>query len=276
VRGEHSFGAGRFRSGDLFGRVTPELLIDSIDTLVVCPRVVPLSRLGLPARQPLGGLVAPSWLFDDPSRLAGVRDYRPEDGLRRIHWAASARTQRLQTKVYQPTTSRKLMILLNVTSTGGPEWRPAYDAEALEMTIMTAASLAAWGQAHGYQVGLATNGMHRLARPPVRFDPSSATDHSVRLQEALGRLIPLSSQRFERLLPDESRRLTAGTAVVVLTPGLTAPTVAALIGIRRRGHPLALVLTGWQSPELPLDGIVVRRVGRPDTWRELSALAIAG
>jgi uncharacterized protein (DUF58 family) len=276
TRGEHSFGPVRLRTGDLFGLVSRELELEPIDTLVVYPREVPLSRAGLPARQPLGSLAARSWLFDDPSRLIGVRDYRPEDGPRRIHWAASARTQRLQTKVYEPSTDHQLMILLNVTSAAGPDWRLSFDPDVLELAIMTAASIAAWGQARGQPVGFATNGLHRLARPPIRIEPSASAEHFARLRELLGRLLPLSYQRFEQLLAAEGRRLTYGTTAVVVAGGLSPPAAATLRSLRRRGHPVALILTGWQGLAQPLDGVVVRRVGPPDGWRRLSALAIGG
>jgi uncharacterized protein (DUF58 family) len=82
----------RLRTGDLFGLVSRELDLDLTSVLVVYPRVVPVTALGLPARQPIGERRTRSWLFEDPSRLVGVREHRPGDSLRRIHWAASART----------------------------------------------------------------------------------------------------------------------------------------------------------------------------------------
>jgi uncharacterized protein (DUF58 family) len=107
-RGEHVFGPVRIRSGDLFGFVVWERELPTEEQLIVYPRVLPLERLGLPACQPLGALRTQSWLFEDVSRIAGSREHRPGDGLRRIHWPASVRTQRLQTRLYEPTTSHKL------------------------------------------------------------------------------------------------------------------------------------------------------------------------
>ncbi|HEX5417434.1 MAG TPA: DUF58 domain-containing protein, partial [Chloroflexota bacterium] len=174
ARGEHVFGPARLRTGDLFGLITRELELESVDTLVVYPRVVPITALGLPARQPLGDLKVASWLFEDPSRLAGVREYRPRDSLRRIHWAASARSQRLQVKIYEPTTTHRLVIFLNLHTTAD-WWGFAYDADVLELAITTAASLATWALGEGYQVGIETNGMHRygsrFVRVPSAGDP---------------------------------------------------------------------------------------------------------
>jgi uncharacterized protein (DUF58 family) len=46
----------------------------------------------------------------------GIRPYHPEDGFRRIHWPATARTGELQVKVFQPVTARVMVICLNVST----------------------------------------------------------------------------------------------------------------------------------------------------------------
>jgi uncharacterized protein (DUF58 family) len=276
ARGEHQFGPVRLRTGDLFGLVRRELVLEQLDTLVVCPRLVPLSRAGLPAQQPLGSLRASNRLFEDPSRLAGIRDYRPEDGPRRIHWPASAHAQRLQSKVYEPTSSHKLLICLNVTSLDGPVWNPSYDPDVLELNIMTAAAVASWAQLRGHQVGLATNGLHLFSPRPARVEPSAAVDQAIQLQDALGRLQPVATLPFERILADELRRLTFGSSVVVVSAVLTPPVASALLALRRRGHRTLLILAGRSSPPPPLDGVVIRRVGPPEAWRQLPELALDG
>jgi uncharacterized protein (DUF58 family) len=275
-RGEHQFGPVRLQTGDLFGLVRRELVLDQFDTLVVCPRVVPLGQAGLPAHRPLGDLRARNWLFEDPSRLAGTRDYRPEDGQRRIHWAASAHAQRLQTKVFEPAISHKLLICLNLTTTADPIWVPTYNPDLLELAIMTAASLASWGQLRGYQVGLSTNGMHLFDPFPVRIEPSASVDQSTRLQDALGRLQPIAMQPFDEILADESRRLAYGTSVVVVSAVIPTPLVLTLMALRRRGYPVTLVLAGPTSPQPALDGLAVRRVGPAEAWRELAELTLDG
>src|ERR1035437_5409231 len=81
VRGEHVFGPTRLRPGDLFGLVTRETERDETESIVVYPRVVPLTALGLPAFQPLGDRRSQSWLFEDASRIVSVRELRPGDSM---------------------------------------------------------------------------------------------------------------------------------------------------------------------------------------------------
>ncbi len=272
ARGEHLVGPVRLRSGDLFGFVTVERTAELVDSFVVYPRVVPLTRLGMPARHPLGDLRAQSWIFEDVSRLAGAREQRPGDGLRRVHWPASARTQRLQTRVYEATTSHKLMILLNLATGGEAGSDYGYDPDVLELGITTAASVAQWGLDQGYQVGLRSNGRHRESRRSVAVESGRDNVHLERILLALGRLQPLQSQHFETLLAEEARRLPFGVTLVTVTAALTPAVAQGLLGLRRHGYPVAVLLTGRQGDGASLEGITVRRVGPPEAWREMAVL----
>ncbi|HYU18353.1 MAG TPA: DUF58 domain-containing protein, partial [Chloroflexota bacterium] len=76
-----------------------ELLVDA--RLIVYPRIAPLEQLGFRSWLPQGDRALRTVLLDDPLRPIGVRDYRPGDPLRRVHWKASARRQQLQIKVLE-------------------------------------------------------------------------------------------------------------------------------------------------------------------------------
>ena len=273
TRGEHVFGPARLRTGDLFGFITRESDPETVDTLVVYPRVVPITSLGLPAHQPLGNLKVASWLFEDPSRLAGVREYRPRDSLRRIHWAASARSQRLQVKIYEPTTTHRFVIFLNLHTTAD-WWGFSYDSDALELAITAAASLATWALAEGYQVGVETNGMHRYGSRFVRVPSAGDPEHASRILDALGRLQPFAVHAFATTIQEGARRLPYGATVVAVTAALTPEMTAELIALRRRGYPVAAVLTGPAAAPDSLDGIVIRRVGPPEVWRTASEISL--
>src|SRR5205823_7547518 len=144
----------------------------------------------------------------------------------------------------------------------------------LELTIMTAASIAAWGFERRYQVGLATNGMHRMSWTRLGLEPSGDPAQPSRLLETLGRLQRVAIRPFERTLAEEVRRLAFGTTVVVVSALLTPLMAATLLAIRRRGHPVTVVLTGRQAEYPRLEGIVMRRTGPPQAWREHPALVL--
>jgi uncharacterized protein (DUF58 family) len=117
ARGYHNFGPATLRTGDVFGLTTKEVDIPHEDYLLVYPKIVPFERLALPASNPFGDTpLRREWLFEDPMRTVGIRDYRPGDSPRRMHWKATARApdQTLQVKLFEPTTTHRLHILLNI------------------------------------------------------------------------------------------------------------------------------------------------------------------
>ncbi|HEX9015121.1 MAG TPA: DUF58 domain-containing protein [Chloroflexota bacterium] len=273
ARGEHLFGPAKLHSGDLFGFALCDRTVESRDSLVVYPRVVPLERLGLPANNPLGDIRAQSWIFDDPSRVAGAREYRPGDSMRRVHWPATARSGRLQTRLYEATTAHKLGVFLNVSAGEGPAWTYGFDPDVLEFSIVVAASVVAWGLDRGYQVGLYSNGLHRGAGG-VSIDPASSPRQMEAVLLALARLEPIAGERFEDLLDRESRRLPFGMTAIVVSPGLSEGDIGALRQLRGVGHGLVAVLTGRGVAAASVPGVLVRRAGPPDGWRSMPAVRV--
>jgi hypothetical protein len=53
---------------------------------------VALEGYNLSSRRPIGEIRLAHRLFEDPTRMAGVRPYQQGDPLNRIHWRATART----------------------------------------------------------------------------------------------------------------------------------------------------------------------------------------
>jgi len=78
--------------------------------------VVDLQQLIFPAEHPSGEARGRRPLFQDTTRFVGHREYRPSDPMKHIDWKASARLQRLQTKVFEPVVSLNVLIALNGTT----------------------------------------------------------------------------------------------------------------------------------------------------------------
>ena len=101
-RGVLAFGPVKLHAGDLFGFGRQERVIEQTDELVVYPRVVPVTALGLPASYPFGDAATRRRITDDPLRITGARSYVPGDNPRYLHWKATARHGELQTKTFAP------------------------------------------------------------------------------------------------------------------------------------------------------------------------------
>ena len=135
--------------------------------MIVYPKIVALRDLGFPSQSPFGTLPSRERIFEDPTRIQGVRDYQPGDSLRRMDWKTSARVGSLQVRRYEPAIALETAILLNLNRR-----RLCADGAvpATEMGIVVAASVAVHLVEKRQAVGLATNG-----RDPLRCGEARAT-----------------------------------------------------------------------------------------------------
>lgn len=259
-RGLYRLDTVSLRSGDLFGLYTRHEDRPLSTQLFVYPRMVPLPELGLPARYPFGDARAQNTLLDDPVRSAGVRDYRPEDPFKRIHWKATARRQELQVRVFERTTTQTLAIFMNI-ETFLYYWEGIEPARA-EWAITVAASLARFADEQRYSIGLYTNAAVLESGEAIRIQPGRSPHQLVRILEALARLLVLPVQGFHELVQSESGHLPWGSTIVVVTPIVPEFLEVILLRLKERGHKVVLcALT--PKPPAPLPGIITYHLPLP-------------
>ena len=81
---------------------------------LVYPRVTSLGRELKSSPFKPGEIEQKQSLFLDAFQPIGTRDYIPTDRFDQIHWTASARMQKLQTKEFLPVSSQNVVFMLNV------------------------------------------------------------------------------------------------------------------------------------------------------------------
>jgi uncharacterized protein (DUF58 family) len=252
-RGYYTVGPLSARAGDLFGIVRRELNWSEAPHLIVYPRVVPLQRLGLPTYSPLVALPARTPLFEDPSRVMGVRDYRRGDSPRRMHWTATARTGRLLVKQYQPAIARETLICLDLDE---GDYARERRFEAPELAIVAAASLANHVVVReGLPVGLLTAAHDPLAGERARFalPPRPERAQLLHLLEILARVEVAPGDDFVALLRRARATLSWGATIAVITGRESDDLRDALLELRRGGFAVALILV--QADPAPGGGI---------------------
>ncbi len=104
MRGYYQVGPMVLETGDLFGLHRRFRIVADPVYILVYPKVIPLPGYDLASRRPIGEIRLTHRLFEDPTRIAGVRAYQPGDPLNRVHWSATARTGVLHSKVYDAST----------------------------------------------------------------------------------------------------------------------------------------------------------------------------
>lgn len=258
-RGYHQLGPASIRSADLLGLFPHQHEDTVMDHLVVFPRVFTLEELGFPADRPFGEQKGRNRLFEDPRRIAGIRDYQPGDPLRRIDWKATARAGDLQSKVYEPSATRQFYVLLNV-DTLVHSWE-GYLKDDLEHMVSTAASIAVWAAGERYPVGLLANGSFPEADRPIRLPPSQASDQITRILEALAMVQPLTTSDLAEVVFRERGRITAGSTIILVASLIPEPLAAAMHRLADEGHHVFVVATSERVDRDAIAGLPVRYVG---------------
>src|SRR5690606_14260702 len=112
-RGYYQIGPIVLETGDLFGLHRRHRILAEPHYLLVYPRVVAIPNYDIASRRPIGEVRMTHRLYEDPTRIAGVRKYQAGDPLNRVHWRATARTSTLHSKVYEPSSVAGATLLLD-------------------------------------------------------------------------------------------------------------------------------------------------------------------
>jgi uncharacterized protein (DUF58 family) len=270
-RGVYTFGPADITSGDIFGFGQRHASIEEQDRLIVYPKVVPVERLGLPSQKPAGELAAQRKIVEDPLRMATVREYVPGDSIRYIHWKNTARLNQLQTKVFDPSASPVLTLLIDVQTVHNPY---GFVPEYLELIISATASIAVHALDQRQAVGLYANGGPSGASCWTSVAPGRSPGQGAQILAALAplsgfRLLPLY-QLLRRAMP----ALPYGCTAVVITARPVEQNLVSLLTLQDAGHPTVLLTVGDQEPEIPAVFDTFHLGGR-DAWRRLETLELA-
>jgi uncharacterized protein (DUF58 family) len=154
-RGVYRIGPPHAKVGDFFGFFLRDKILRESLEVIVYPRIVPLASFCLTRRDFFGASGAKSPV-QDPVYILGTRDYQHWRPARYIHWKASARHNRLQEKVCEPTEREKVLLAVDVD-----QFHRNNAEEDFERTLEIVASLAVRLDEEGCAVGLVTNGIVR-------------------------------------------------------------------------------------------------------------------
>ena len=218
-----------------------------------------MARLDLPSLYPLGETTAGRRIFEDPTRVIGVRDYSPRDSRRHIHWKASARRQELQVKVFEPTTTFKVAIFLAVDTFR----QVPGDNEDLELGISTAASIANYLIDKHSSVGLFVNSRLADSGQPVTLLPGGGTGRLIEILEALAKVTPAPSGPFEEFLPAERARLPWGTTFLFVVGAPAASFEVLLAGLSENGYRPVVIQIGGGEEVKSTGDVAWQHVSRP-------------
>jgi uncharacterized protein (DUF58 family) len=267
-RGYYQLGPLVAETGDVFGLYRRYRVLSEPNFLLVYPDVVPLSGFDSASRRPIGEVRMTHRLFEDPTRIAGVRSYQQGDPLNRIHWRATAGTGLLHSKVYEPSTVAGATILLDFHE---KSFDPQDEPVRSELAVTAAASIAGAISQLGQQVGLVTNGRdaadrirregwsHEQLRTRRQAQAATMLDESARLQpqivptrrssvqlghilETLARVEKTDGLEFPQLVRETASRIPHSATVIAILTKVTPQTAIALGSLRQRGMMVTAII----------------------------------
>jgi uncharacterized protein (DUF58 family) len=253
-RGYHAYGPATITTGDGFGLFRRKARTSQQDRVIVYPRLYSVAELRLPAKNPLGERASDLHLFEDPLRTVGIREWQPDESLRRVHWKATARHQQMLSRVYEPSEEPQTLIFLNVATL--PRHWQGNIPELQERAISVAASLAALCTEWRLPVGLIANGFLPGSDQPIRVLPGRSPNQLVRILELLAAITPFATRPIEEMVWREAPRLPWGATLIVVTAITHDELLAALLDLNRAGRQIVLFTLAEQPPTRQLQGIL--------------------
>jgi uncharacterized protein (DUF58 family) len=152
-------------SGAPFGVAEARRAVPAAGRTIVYPRVVPVSSTAfLNGALGQGDERARQLRRGGDREFLGLREYRPGDSMRHVHWPSTARTGSLMVREFEQDQVPRLGILVDTWSDAGVEDTP------LDLACSIAASVALPAMALGYaiEVAAAADGMMMRLEEPDR------------------------------------------------------------------------------------------------------------
>jgi uncharacterized protein (DUF58 family) len=277
-RGYYQLGPTILETGDLFGLHRRYRIAAAPQFLTVYPHIVALDGYDLASRRPIGEIKMTHRLFEDPTRIAGVRAYQDGDPMSRIHWRATARTGQLHSKLYEASSVAGVTIIMEFRADAYPR-----DSEPFrsELAVTAATSIANAMQVMGQQVGIITNGRDAADRirlegwdgepaaletrqaahaateidakndrlQPVQIPTRRGSEQFQRIHEILARVELSDGLTFAQLVIEAQSRIPRDATVLAIIPGDNDQTTIALQNMARRGFAVSVMVNAFD----PLD-----------------------
>lgn len=233
-RGLYERGDAWLAMRDLYGLFELRRRIASPLSIVVRPRVSYLAGLSPEGLRQPGELAVRDPYVRDPAELAELRDYRPGDPLRSVHWRLSAKAGRTVVKRFERRGDAMVELALDPEAARYPEGAGLDDLGA-----EAAASLAAYFLGRGARLGLRLGDEAGIVEGDDEWDLPPALD-------ALARFTPTARPgAFSAILKEAAAAARTGTALVAIGPDLGRAEALALIEAKLAGlRPAFIWLAG--------------------------------
>ena len=272
-RGYFQIGPTIAETGDMFGFNRRYRVLSEPKYLLVYPKIIPLAGYDIASKRPIGEVVMTNRLFEDPTRIAGVRDYQLGDPLNRIHWKKSASTGKLQSKIYEPSSLAGATLVLDFHA---DSFDPKHEPMRSELAITAAASIAYSLVQMGQQVGFVSNGRDAVDRireegwrgdertrdearasvtmkktsdrlRPVVVPTRKSPEQALNIFHALARLELTGGMKLPTLLIESASQLPRDATVIAIVSEMNMERAVALGGLKKQGYSVVAIVNTFNE-----------------------------
>jgi uncharacterized protein (DUF58 family) len=253
VRGEFRLGPLTIMSGDPFGLFTAPRKLNATSSVIVYPMTVPITKVDLPMGVLSGGEAQRQRAQFVTTNAAGVREYVNGDSFNRIHWASSARKDRLMVKEFEIDPMADVWMFVDFSRDSlveAPSLQrvngdgavmpnaPGIPPSTEEYAVVVAASLAQ----HFVEIERALGFVAYVPHREV-YQPERGNKQLMRILETLAIARSKSVYTLGQTLTLETPYLTRGTTLVIVTSSLDPAWIAEAQTLSRRGiRPMCILI----------------------------------
>ncbi len=267
-RGYYQIGPTVLETGDLMGLYRRYRVGTQPQYLTVLPEIVSLTGYDIGSRRPIGEIRMRDNVMDDPTRLRGIRQWQPGDPMRSVHWAATARTGTLHSKVYEPSSIIGATLVLDLHKSTNPS---NHEPMRSDLAITAAASIAATLHDAGEPFGLVTNGRDAADRirnegwvgdarvrdaarqsaemlgesdrlRPVIVGASRGPVQLAEVSRTLARLERTDGLTLPQLIAESQSRISNETTLLFIVQSCPVEALSSIISMSRRGWAVAVII----------------------------------
>ncbi|MBN1152760.1 MAG: DUF58 domain-containing protein [Dehalococcoidia bacterium] len=262
-RGYYTLSPIALTAGDILGLYPRMMEAGNYEHVSVYPRIYPVRRIPLQRADASGDLTGRLSLQEDPTRMRGIREYQPRDGMRRVHWKASAHHGQLMVKQYEPSALSQVSVALDADSFEG-----FTDDESYELAVSAVASIACHCVEHQMQVAFFSNARLCSAGGQARLAPGSGDTHLIALLGLLARVTPGAQVESQQLFRELRGVGLSGAGLIVVLGRLKEVHIDTLTYLHKKRCPLLVLKVGDTTPSSGLP-FPVRHINGPDELLDL-------
>lgn len=253
VRGEFQLGPVTILSGDPFGFFLSPRRLDATSRVIIYPATVPINNIQLPIGQISGGDAQRQRAHFTTTNAAGVRDYVPGDSFNRIHWASSARKDRLIVKEFDIDPLVDIWLFVDFSATSVVEEATLQRTGRTGTVIPTSQDIPPSTEEYGVVIAASLakyfidseRALGFAAYTPYReiYHPEHGRRQLNRILQTLAVARSFSKYTLRQMLTLETPYFTRGTTLLIVTASLDPAWVTEAQILSRRGiRPMCILI----------------------------------